>query len=181
MKQVFKFTSFWCVAALYILIMIPDFFIKSHLISYVIDQRISAADGARCIGLIAGMSIIGRVVMGWIAERLGWVKSFTVTCFIASASIIWLEFVTNTWGLYLFAVVYGFFWGSSLSLLSCVVSLFFGLATLSELLGFLLGLGVLIGAIAPFLGGWISDLTGSYLLPIAFAAIFLHLRGYYLY
>lgn len=175
--QAFKLGAFWGMAAICILIFMPDFFIKSHLVPYVTDRGVSAAVGAQGLGLIAGMSVVGRAAMSWVATRIGWTKSLAISCFITSISIIWLVFVTKPEAFYLFVVVYGFFWGSTTVLLIGAVGFLFGLPALSELLGFLLGLGVLVGAVAPLLGGLSFDLTGSYLTAMAVAAFFFAAAG----
>jgi len=175
--QAFKSGAFWGMTAICILICIPDLFIKSHLIPYVTDRGVSAAVGAQGLGLIAGTSVAGRAAMTWLATRIGWTKSLAISCFITSISIIWLVFVTNAEAFYLFVVAYGFFWGSTTALLIGAVGFLFGLLALSELLGFILGLGVLAGAVAPFLGGLSFDLTGSYLTAMAVAAFFIAIAG----
>ena len=81
-------------------------------------------------------------------------------------------FAAGPVGIYLFVVVFGFFQGSTIALLGTAVGIFFGLTALSELLGFLLGLGMLAGAVSPFLSGLSFDLTGSYFAALAFAAVF---------
>ena len=78
---------------------------------------------------------------------------------------------------FLFIVIYGLSHGSTVALLGGAVGFFFGLSTLSELLGFLLGLSVLVGAFTPWLGGLIFDLTDSYLFAIGLMAIFFAIAG----
>ena len=169
--QVFKLSAFWGMATIHILTFMPAFFINSHLVPHVTDRGISAAVGAQGLSLMAGMSVVGRVAMSWVAGRIGWMKSLAISNFVACISVIWLMFVTGPGALYLFVVAYGFFWGSTLALLSGAVGFFFGLTALSEILGFLLGLGVLVGAVTPLLGGLSFDLTGSYLTAMTLAAL----------
>ncbi|MBA7714808.1 hypothetical protein ES703_123840 [subsurface metagenome] len=57
------------------------------------------------------------------------------------------------------------------------VGSFFGLSALSELLGFLLGLGVLVAALTPWLGGLIFDLTASYIIAMAIATVLFAVAG----
>ena len=177
LTQFFKLGAFRGMAALYILSFLPATFIYSHLVPYVTDQGISAAVGAQGFGLIALASVLGRAAMGLLAEKIGWLESLTISNSIASVSIIWLMFVTEPWAFYLFAVVYGVFWGSNLTLLGGAVGFIFGVNSLSELLGFLLGLGILFGAVSPWLGGLIFDLTGSYLTALALTAAFFAASG----
>ncbi|MFC1943696.1 MFS transporter [Chloroflexota bacterium] len=176
-EQVSRLGAFWGMATLHILYFMPTFFINSHLVPYVTDRGISAATGAQGLGLMAGMSVVGRLAMSWLAGRIGWMKSLTISYFVASICIIWLIFVAEPEAFYLFAVIYGFSGGSIIALLGGAIGFFFGLSALSQLLGFLLGLGVLGGAIAPFLGGLSFDLTGSYLTAMATTAFFLAAAG----
>jgi len=177
LPQAFKTGVFWVITALYILTFMPDFFIKSHVVAHVTDQGITAALGAQGLGLIAAVSVVGRVSMNWVAERIGWIRSLAISNFVASASVIWLVFVTVPWEFYLFVVLYGFFWGSTLALLSGATGAFLGLASLGGLLGFMLGLGVLVGAITPWLGGLSFDLTGNYFIAIAGSASLFGMAG----
>ncbi len=177
LKQAFRSGTFWAIASVYILTNMPDFFIKSHLVPYVTDKGIASTIGAESLGMIAGAMVVGRVVMSWIAGKIGWMKSLAFACFVASLSTLGLLFVKEPSALFLFALIYGFSWGSTLALLGGAVGHFFGLSALSELLGFLLGLTVLLGAVAPFLGGISFDLTGSYLIAICFSVLFFALAG----
>jgi len=175
--QASRLGAFWVIAALYILSFMPTFFINAHLVPYITDRGVSAATGAQGLGLMAGMSMAGRLVMSWLAGRIGWIKSLTISFLIASASIVWLIFIAEPKTFYLFTVIYGFFWGSTLALLGGATGFFFGLPALSQLIGFLLGLGVLVGAVTPFLGGLSFDLTGSYLTAMVTAAFFFAAAG----
>ncbi len=172
-----KSKAFWGLATLYILSFMPTFFIYSHLVPYVTDGGVNAAAGARGLGLMAGASVPGRIVMSWLAGRIGWMKSLTVSYFIASICIIWLIFVVKPEAFFLFVVIYGFFQGSTLALLGGATGFFFGLSALSQLIGFLMGIGVLIGAVSPFLGGLSFDLTDNYLTALVTTALFFATAG----
>ena len=104
-------------------------------------------------------------------------KSLSISYFTACVAVIWLVFVTEPAALYLFAGLYGFFQGSATALLSGATASFFGLIALSELLGFILGMGVLVGAIAPWLSGLSFDLTGSYLTAMSVGAFSFAVAG----
>ena len=171
LAKAFKLNRFRAMIVLYILNHIPALFITSHLVPYVIDCGISADAGAQGLGLMAGMSVLGRLAMSWVAGRIGWIRALSVCYMFATAAIIWLIFVDVTWEFYLFTVIYGFFWGSNIALLGGAVGYFFGMSALSELLGFLLGIGVLVSAVSPWLGGLSFDLTSSYLIAMVIGAI----------
>jgi len=177
LAEAFKLTNFRIIVALYILNHLPAFFITSHLVPYVTDHGVSAAVGARGLGLMAGISIAGRLFMSWLAGRIGWMGSLTICYSFAIAAMIWLISVDAPWEFYLFVVIYGFSWGSTIALLGGAVGFYFGLSALSELLGFLLGISVLIGATVPWLSGLSFDLTGSYLLAMSLAVAVFVIAG----
>ncbi|MDP2952080.1 MAG: MFS transporter, partial [Chloroflexota bacterium] len=168
--QAFRSGAFWGLAAISVLSFMPSFFLNAHLVPYATDREIAAADGARAVGMIGLASVAGRLALTLAAGKMGWMRVLALCYAVAAASVIWLMFSADLPGLYLFAGIYGFFWGSTLALFGGAVSSFFGLKALSELLGLLLGLSVLGGAVAPFLGGLSFDLTGSYLTALVLAA-----------
>jgi len=156
-----------------ILAVMPTFFLISQLVPYLTDRGVSAAVGAQALGILAGSGVFGRLFMGWVAGRIGWMKSISIACFIGCLTTIWLLFITEPWIIYLCIGIYGFTMGSTTSLLSGTVAAFFGFIALAELLGFLLGMGVLVGAFIPWLSGLSFDLTGSYLSAVAGSAFLL--------
>jgi MFS family permease len=170
--QVFKLGTFWGVTAIYILSHLSSMFLSAHFIPYVTDKGISAAVGARSLGFIAGIIVVGRIILSSVAGKIGWLKTLSFAFLVGSISVIWLMFVSEPWELYVFLVFYGFFWGSTIALLGGTVGYLFGMNVLSKLLGFLLGLGVMMGAVSPWLGGLIFDLTGSYSIAMVSAAVF---------
>ena len=177
LTQAFKLASFRSMTALYILSFMPAFFVMSHLVPYVTDQGISASAAAQGLGMMAGVNVIGRLVMSWIAGKIGWMRSLTICYFFATVAIIWLIFVNTPWEFYVFVIIYGLSWGSAISLLGGAVGFLFGLPALSELLGFLMGISVLTGAVIPWLGGLSFDLTNSYLIAISVAAAIFSASG----
>jgi len=177
LKKAFGFGSFWGMTVLYLINFIPAFFINTHLVPYVTDKGISASIGAQGFGMMSAMSVIGRLVMSWLAGKIGWMKTLTMCYFVAAVCAVGLIFVARVETFYLFVIIYGLFWGSVLALLSGSVAYFFGLSALTELLGFLLGLGVFVGAFMPWLGGLVFDLTSSYVLAISIAAVIYTISG----
>ena len=159
-------------AGLFILSFMPYFFISAHFVSYVTDRGISSAVAAQAFGMMGIISVAGRLIMSGVAQRLGCMKTIAACFALTSVSIIWLVFSDKVSGIYGFVVVFGFFQGSTLALLGSATGLFFGLSSLSELLGVLLGIGILAGAAAPFLSGLTFDLTGSYFTVMVISALF---------
>ena len=100
-----------------------------------------------------------------------------IRCFLTSISVIWLILITEPWMFHIFIIVYGFSWGSILALLGGAVGFFLGMTALSEFLGFMLGIGVLFGAIMPWMGGFLFDLTGNYFTTLVLVVVLFAAAG----
>jgi MFS family permease len=69
---------------------------------------------------------------------------------------------SNTWMLYLFAVVYGFAHGSLFTVISPTIAELFGTNSHGLLFGLVLFIGTLGGSVGPLLAGFLFDQTGTY-------------------
>ena len=107
-------------------------------------------------------SIIGRLVMGALSDRLGGKRTLVICLVLQALAMFWLLRATDIWMIYLFAAVFGFAYGGCVPQLPVIAGEIFGLKSIGEIVGFQM-LGVAIGgAIGPLLGGYVFDVTGSY-------------------
>jgi MFS family permease len=156
---------------------LPGLFLLSHLVAYVTDKGISSGAAAGALGLMGAFNVIGRLALGPLGERMGWMRTFGFSCFACALATLWLIVVTELWMLYVYAVIYGFFWGGRLPPFFASVAWLFGTASLAELIGFTLAASVVVGAVAPFLAGFVFDQTGSYLLALIASVAFFAVGG----
>jgi len=106
--------------------------------------------------------IVGRVVLGSAADRIGNRQIFIIGFILVSAALFWLVPAMEMWRLYLFAVVFGFAVGGMGPSESPLIAGLFGLSSHGLILG-VIALGFTIGASSgPLLTGYIFDVTGSY-------------------
>lgn len=177
LAQAFRLRAFWYFIALSVITFMSTSLVIPHLVPYSTDRGISAETGARALGFVAGASVVARIIMSWIAGRTSWMKNLALAFFGAGIALVWLAFVGEPGGLYIFAVAYGFTWGSTLALMTGAIGALFGQLALSEMLGFLLGLGMMVGSTTAFLGGLSFDLTGSYTMAFASMAMLFAVAG----
>ena len=169
-KEAIRSKSLWGLVILYALTLIPIYMISTHIVRFALDAGISGAIAASALGLIGGMSIAGRLVMGGAADKIGWKTALAICCFFCGAAAIWLTEVNNLWMLYLFVVIYGFFYGGKVPQIPGLVGFFFGTSSLAEITGIIHALSVLVGAAGPLIAGYIFDKTGSYTIAFSLAA-----------
>ena len=138
--------------------------VSVHLVPYATDIGVSPTISAVALGLLGGFSVPGRIISGFIADRVGWKKVFIISQFGLALFILWLSIMKTVWMLYFFVLFYGIFHGSRVSAHVGILGEFFGMGSLGEIIGITMAIGMLTGALAPYLAGFIFDISGSYFI-----------------
>jgi MFS family permease len=134
-----------------------------HQVAFAIDQgidRVLAASSLAALGL-AGFA--GQFFFGWLSDRIRDPKyaSFLGMIFMLAGLVVLLQ-VKSARGLYFYAVIFGFGYGSLAPLMPILLADRFGRHFLGSVYGFVtlfLGIG---GSIGPYLAGLIYDRFGAY-------------------
>jgi MFS family permease len=141
-----------------------------HLYYYAIDIGAPSIVAAGVLALIGGCSVLGRLVFGAASDRIG-TKRVWLFCLVCQvAAMCWLTASKSIWMLYVFAPVFGFFYGGIVPLSPEIMGEFFGTKNLGAIIGFWGFAPTIGGTFGPFLGGYIFDQTGSYFLAFLFGA-----------
>jgi MFS family permease len=137
-----------------------------HIVPYARDQDVSAASAALLVSVMGATNVLGRVVLGAAADKVGRLRIFQVAlACMAIATFLW-PLAGGTGGLTIFVAAYGFFAGAFISLLFALTADYFGIERLPGIMGLLntaAALGTLLSG--PISGG-IFDATGSYTTAI---------------
>jgi len=149
--------------------------VSVHLVPYAIDIGVTSTISALALGLLGGFSVPGRIISGFIADRVGWQKIIITSLFGLALSILLLSILKAVWMLYCFVLFYGMFHGSRVSAHLGILGEFFGMNSLGEIIGISMAISMFTGAFAPYLAGFIFDSTGSYF--IAFMIVMMLLLG----
>jgi MFS family permease len=138
------------------------FTILVHIAPHATDLEFSATTAANILAVAGGGGVIGMLVLGWAADRIGNRQVFILGFALMAAALFWLISATEAWALYLFAAVFGFAAMGCAVSESPLVAELFGLRSHGLILG-VINMGFCIGAaLGPFLAGYIFDVTGSY-------------------
>lgn len=151
--------------------------ISVHIVPYATDSGLSASAAALALGLFGGFSVPGRIISGFIADRIGWKKVLTTCLFGMGIFVLWLFFIKATWVLFCFVFFYGICHGGRISSHIGILGEFFGLKSLGEIIGITSAVGQVFGAIAPYFAGFIFDVTGSYMAALIIVMIILLISG----
>ncbi len=142
-----------------------------HIVPYAIDIGISPIIAASIASIVAGGSVIGRLSMGFVSDKVGG-RLLLVGCIsLAALALLWLLFAKEIWMLYVFAVIFGLAYGGIVILLTVVTAGLFGLSSLGMILGSLALFSTAGEALGAPLAGSIFDITGSYSLAFLISVI----------
>jgi sugar phosphate permease len=127
-----------------------------------LDMQYSQADAASITSTVLACSIVGRLFMGWLADRMPRKYVMVIIYLLIAASIPFLFFADRPAALYAFAVVFGLGLGGEYLIIPLMAAELFGVRVLGRLMGVILTADGVAEATAPMLIGYLRDTTGSY-------------------
>jgi MFS family permease len=137
-----------------------------HLIPFSNDLGLPNATGVMLFSLIGVGSIVGRFLLGSLADKFGRRLSLAAMYVGAAAIFAWWLAAANVWQLAIFALIYGACYGGYVAILPAVTADYFSGPKISGIIGMIytsVAVGNLIG---PPIAGFIFDLVQSYTIPI---------------
>jgi MFS family permease len=149
----------------------PSMFIPfAHVSAAARDMGIDAASAVGLVGLIGIGSLVGRFVIGALADRLG--RTLTLLLMQASAG---LSFLAWYWAsgyptLVFFALWFGLSYGGIVSLLPAICMDLFGARAVAGIIGTLYSGAALGNLLGPVLAGSVFDHVGSY-VPVMWTCL----------
>lgn len=163
--------NFWFLGIVWLSFSLCLHLVYTHIVPYVTDTGVSAAEAAIVLGIISSISIAGRLVMGVVSDKTGRKVSAMICGLLQIGAMIWVAWARELWMFYLFAMVYGFALGGFDIPVTALIGDIFGVHSLGEIMGVLVigwGLGAAIG---PAVGGLIFDVTENYFMAFMIGAL----------
>lgn len=145
----------------------PVMFIPfAHISAAARDAGVPEAQAVGLVGLIGIGSLVGRFAIGWLADRLGRVKTLMLMQALMGLSYLIWALADDQWVFALFAIWFGLSYGSIVSLLPAICMDLFGGKAVSAIIGTLYTGAALGNLLGPVVAGRIFDVTHSYSLVI---------------
>jgi sugar phosphate permease len=143
---------------------------NQHLKLYLsLDRHYSQSDAAGIISLVLAVSIAGRLLMGWLADRAPRKYVMLLIYLLVAASIPLLLVSGSGTALYVFAIVFGLGLGGEYMIIPLMAGELFGVRVLGRVMGIVLTADGIAEATAPFLVSVLRDRNGTY--DVAFFAL----------
>jgi MFS family permease len=138
----------------------------AHISAAARDAGLPDAQAVGLVGLIGIGSLVGRFAIGWLADRLGRVRTLMLMqCLMGLSYLVWAG-AQDRWMFALFALWFGLSYGSIVSLLPAICMDLFGGRAVSAIIGTLYTGAALGNLLGPVLAGQVFDMTQSYTLVI---------------
>ena len=169
--------AFLIIAPLLMMTQIPTQIMIAHLIPFSISVGIATALAATAMGLLGGLSIPGRIVIGVACDRIGWQRGLALTNVGMGLATLFLLFVDSYSVLLLFVLIFATFHGGRNAPQVGILGYYFGVRALGGMIGLVQALSLLAGATGPFIAGYIFDRTGSYSLVFLVVAFLFVVGG----
>jgi len=133
-----------------------------HIVAYCGDLGYGAARGAEMLSLMLGFGIVSRIASGFIADRIGGVRTLLLGSVLQGTALFLYLFFDGLASLYVISALFGLFQGGIVPSYAIIVREYFSPREAGTRVGLVL-MATLIGMA---LGGWMSgaifDLSGSY-------------------
>jgi MFS family permease len=144
----------------------PFFSFTAHWLLHLIAEGIGSADAAWAMGLFTAASVFGRLVGGWLMDRMAARVAFMMGlfCYVLGSFLAVRVSADALWMAYGAAILYGTGFGWSFICLNTITGHYYGPAAYPRLSGTLLVLAAIFCCPAGYLGGRIFDLYQSYSL-----------------
>lgn len=158
----------------------------THMAALLTDRGVSPAAAALSVSAMGAASLAGRLITGWLLDRLFAARVSFVMLSLAALGTLLLASAESTATGIAAASLIGVGMGAEADVTPYMLSRYFGLRSFSTLYGFTYTAYALAGALGPVLMGRAFDVTGSYTVLLtqlaagtfAVAAIMLLMPGY---
>lgn len=139
--------------------------VNQHLKLYLRDLNYTQSEAAHIMSLVLFMSLVGRVLMGFLADLIHRKYVMILIYLIVASSIPLLLLADFSGRIYLFAVIFGIGLGGDYMIIPLMAGDLFGIKTLGRVMGIILVADGLAESLMPMLVGYLyNDVSNSYSL-----------------
>ncbi|HEX9453512.1 MAG TPA: MFS transporter, partial [Candidatus Binatia bacterium] len=163
MSEVLQTGTFWILAGCFFICGVTaNGLIGTHLIPHAIERGIPQVTAAAAVGIMGGASFIGTTYSGYLVDRIDPRKVLSVVYALRGSALLILPFVSDSTGLFFFAVLYGLDWYASGPATTTIIARAFGSERVGRIFGTVFVFHQLGGATAAITGGWARVHFGDY-------------------
>lgn len=163
LREALRDRRFWIIWASIAFVAISYGGAHIHMPEIIKQHGMTAEDGASVMGMIGIALMAGRIITGFLLDRI-WAPLVCLPVLLIPAGAAWLLMGTGTDAnlIYLAAFLLGFAAGAESDLIAYLASRYFGMANYGKIYGMLYMPFGMASAASPVIYGAFRDSTGSY-------------------
>lgn len=164
-RDALRTRRFWFLGAMLFFAPLAHQAVMVHQVAYLVDRGLHPMFGASLVGLVGISGSAGKILWGWVSDRIGREGAYSLGMLCIVCGIVLLSSLsdaTQTWRLYAYALVFGMGYGASAPLNPAIVADVFQGRRFGSIYGMVyIGAGA-GAALGPWTSGLVFDLTRSY-------------------
>ncbi len=133
-----------------------------HIVAYAEDLGYGMANGANMLSLMLGAGIVSRILSGYVADRIGGIRTLLAGSFLQTVSLLLFVPMTGLPTLYVVSLVFGLAQGGIVPCYAIIVRECMPAAEAGRRVGIVIMATIAGMALGGWLSGFIHDRTGSY-------------------
>jgi MFS family permease len=162
LREVGRTPQFWVLAATHFVCCVSHSGPIFHMVAHASDQGVDRMAAATVFGVAGLTSMVGRLVAGIAADRIG-AKPTLVAMLALQAPAIFLYALAHDLAVfYAVSVIFGLAFGGVMPLYALLAREFFGQRAMGGAYGAIYMLQAIAMGLGAFAGGWFHDLLGDY-------------------
>jgi sugar phosphate permease len=169
---ILKTPTFWLLSATFFVCgLTSNGLVGTHMIPYAIERGIPGLAAATAVGIMGVASFAGTTFAGWLCDRVDARKVLSAAYFFRGMSLFVLPYVTDAFGVFVFAVLYGLDWFATGPSTVAIIARHFGQDRVGMLFGLVFVSHQIGSAIAALGAGWIYSHFGEYFYAFLIGAV----------
>ena len=163
--------AYWNMSSIHFLGCVGHAVILVYIIPIAVHEGVSLILAASLLTVMSGVSVISRLAVPVMAERVGTRSIMAVAYVIQGVTVVMLFWTHDVTMFYVFAIVFGIGYGGEAGGFPILNRKYYGQAPVGAAHGFQMlgaGLGMAVGG---WVGGVIFDITGGYGLALTISII----------
>ena len=169
-SQAARTLAFWSIVLTFALSLGGQIAFMMHQVSFL-SQHLGVNGAAMAVGVTAGASIFGRLILGTFVDRIDKRYAIVACCLLQGATVLLLAYNHHPVILYLGTFAFGLTMGSLLMMQSLIVGECFGMVSFGTVSGLTGVFGSSGAAFGPMIAGLIFDATQSYRIAFTIFAV----------
>jgi len=163
-RQALKSSVFWHIALAYVFFHLIIGAVITHVMPYLSSIGLPRSTAGMIAMAIPLGSVVGRLGMGWIADRFDRRKVAAVGFAMMCMGLVCFEYAATegTWLLVPFLLLFCTGYGGNNTLRVALLRGMFGRKSFGSIFGFLMGISVTGSIMGPPMAAWVFDNYGSY-------------------